>query len=751
MQVNVENVRKFYGQLSQKMDELQQAAGRPLTLTEKILYAHVASGPYKPDLATPLKSFLCKVDHLAIDDAAAQIACLQFPWCGEKNVAVSTSIHCDHMVIAESGAESDLMRGHEEHGEIINFLQSFSAKYGIGFWKPGCGIIHHHLLEHYAFPGALMIVSDAYAPYAGGLGAFAFQGNSADVLDLMTGLPYELSFTKKIAVRLSGQLAGWASAKDVGLKLVQILAAIDVKGAVIEYFGEGGETISCSGKGVLCSMGAEAGALTSLFPYDSSMHEFLMSTGREEVALLARHLQRHLQADLLVLANPEIYYDQVVEIDLSAIEPQVGGPFSSDRCCSLTEFSTLAFNHGYPEKISAALIGSINSSYEDLEKAALVARQGLKHGLKTKIPLLISPGSDQIKSKLIEAGLWKVLKDVGAIQLAGARGPSEGQWKRVDTPFGEKNSILTSYNRASLGLYDGNPGTHTFIASAEVVMALALAGSLNFNPVEDALLSPQGLPVRLSAPVSSKFLPSNKKLLPEGFVPCVEDGSILQIAIDPLSERLQVIEPFKPHLDKSFSDLRLLIKASGKCSSNQISPGGKWLKYRGHIATISNNLFSLAPNEFRDEIGRGKNLLSGAIEPFAKIARDYKKEEIGWIVIAHENYGEGLYNEHAALALRFLGGKAVIAQSIDSAHEMILKKQGILALTFAGPDNGDRIREDDLIDLLGINELAVGRPLELLLKHADGSTERLKLQHSYSEAQLGWFKAGNFLSYIANK
>ncbi len=745
MQINADEMRKFYKQLPERIFQIRSQKGKPLTLTEKILFSHAKTFV---DVLSPVR---LSVNHIAMGDASAQVALLQFPWCGEKTSAVSTSVHCDHLIIAENGIEQDLIRAQEENGEIISFLQSVSEKYGIGFWKPGSGIIHHQLFEHYVFPSGIMLATDSYASYAGGLGMLAFEGTGVDVLDLMSGSTFEINFPRLIGVHLTGELQGWASAKDLALKLIRILTASGGKGAIIEYFGKGAETISCSGKALLCAMGAETGALSSIFPYDSSMANFLIWTGRDEIAMFANQMQEHLQADLEVYKDPKAHYDQVIEIDLSTVEPEIGGPLASDNARPLSELSALTFQHGYPEKISVALIGHTNASYEDLKKAALIGKQALKHGLKAKIPLLISPGSEQIKSRLVQEGLWKILENVGAQHFVGAHGTNEKQWKRHDIPFGERNSILTTYNRTSLGLYDGNPGTHSFIASPEIVMALALAGSLNFNPLEDTLLSPQGLPVRLNVLIKEKFALDNsqikffEKLDFEGFVPPAGDPSSVQIAIDPSSERLQMLEPFRSTSEKDFVDLRPLIKVSGKCSIAQISPGGKWLKYRSHLGNLSNNLFSLVPNEFRDEIGRGKNLLSGNIESLGKIAKDYQKEGIGWIVIASENYGEGSYNDHAALSMRFLGGRAVIAQSIDPMHEMILKKQGILVLTFAWPENGNRIREDDLIDLLGIQEMVVNDPLQLLLKHADGTTERLKLNHSYTEEQIAWFRAGNFL------
>jgi aconitate hydratase len=583
----------------------------------------------------------------------------------------------------------------------------------------------------------------------GGLGMLALEGNGVHALDAMIGLPYEMEFPRVVGVCLSGELYGWASPKDVILKVLSMLSGKGAKGSIIEYFGPGAASLSATGKATICSMSSQVGALSSIFSYDGSMGKYIEATGRGELALLINQLAPLLAADAEVLNDPDKYYDQVLHINLSEIRPSVTGPHAIDRPHRLEELKSLIVQHGYPEKLSAALIGSCtNSSYEDLKRAALIARQALKHGLKIRSPLFISPGSENVLIALKQEGLLKVFEDVGATILCSSCGPCIGQWKRLDVAFGEKNAILTSFNCSAPGHCDANPGTHAFISSPEIVMVSALAGTLCFNPALDALINAQGLPVRLSVPASEPVPDNGFRGVSEGCFSVSEDGSSTQMVIDPASDRLQFLEPFKPLAEKGFLDLRLLIKVDGKCSSDHISPAGKWMKFRGHLDNISNNLFSLVPNSFRDEIGKGKNLLNNSIEPFSKVAKDYKKEDIGWIAVAGDNYGEGPSRDHAALEFRYLGGRAIIARSFAPSHELNLKKQGVLVLTFTWPEDSLKIREDDLMDLLGISHLAAGSSLELLLKHADGTTDRLPLSHSYTERQLAWFKAGSALNLI---
>lgn len=732
MHFNSEYIRKFYAELPQKMELLRQKIATPLTLTEKLLYLHPT------------------FDLIMLHEASAQLPLLQFASSGKNRPAIPTTIFCDHLIVAENGTQPDLEEAYKEHGEIFDFLRNASVKYSLDFWKPDSGIGQQLISEHYAFPGGMLLASDFHSATAGSLAMLAFEGSGADALDAMVGLTKETARPKIIGIHLKGKLQGWATAKDLILQLLPILATKDTRGASLEYFGEGTETLSCSSKGTICSMSGEVGALSSIFPYDDSMADFLSAMGRKEVATFAAEVKQHLQADPSVLKEPHQYYDQVFEIDLSTIEPSICGPFSTIHPFILPEF---ACRQDYPEKLSAALIGSsTNSSYEDLMRAACVARQALKHGLKLKTPLYISVGSQQIYSTLVREGFWKILEDIGAVLLVNGCGPCIGQWKRNDVHFGERNSIITSFNHNGLGCYDANPGTHAFIASPELVIAFAFAGTLAFNPLEETLMNPQGLPVRLLCNPHESLPSKGFEPLQDDFAPPrIQENTFLHPLFNASSERLQAIEPFSAPLEKTFSDLRPLLKVTGRCTVDQISPGGKWLKFRGHLESISNNLFSHVPNGFREELGKGKNLLNGGIESFAKVAKDYKKEEIGWIVIGHDHYGEGSSNEYAALSMRHLGGTTVIAKSIAPQYELNLKKQGILALTFVRGDDGDKIREDDLIDLLKIDQFTVDTFPELLLKHADGTTERLPLNHSYNAQQLAWFKAGSALNAISDQ
>lgn len=748
MLFNIENIRKFYTELPQKMEQLRQRIVTPLTLTEKLLHLHTHSNIDSFKYLKGKSSINLIFDHITLHEGSAQLPLLQFASSGKNKSAIPTTIICDHLIVAEKGARFDLEEAYQDNGEIFDFLRNASLKYGFDFWKPGSGIGQQLIVEHYAFPGGILLASDFPSSTAGGLGMLAIEGSGTDFLDAMIGLPKEIEMPKIIGIHLKGNLQGWATAKDLILRLLPLLETKETRGAVLEYFGEGTATLSCAGKGTICSMGGEVGALSSIFPYESSMENFLLAMGRTEVAALAYEVTPHLQADPSVLKEPHRYYDQVIEIDLPSIVPSVSGPFSTTQLHTLPELLPAVRRQNCPEKLSIALIGSsTHANYEDLMRAACVARQAIKHGLKLKIPLFISVGSQQIHATLMREGFWKILEDCGAIKLVNGCGPCIGQWKRTDVPFGERNSIITSYNRNGLGCYDANPGTHAFIASPEIVIAMAFAGTLAFNPLEETLMNSQGLPVRLVSDPQDSLPSTVFESLEEDLIPPkAQENTFLQLLFNPSSERLQAIEPFLPPLEKTFSDLRPLLKVNGKCSADQISPAGKWLKFRGHLELISNNLFSLVPNGFREELGKGKNLLAGSIEPFAKIAKDYKKEEINWIAIGHDHFGEGPSNEYAALSMRYLGGKAVIAKSIAPLYEMNLKKQGILVLTFARGDDGDKIREDDLMDLLKVGPFTIDTNPELLLKHADGTTERLPLTHSYTEQQLSWFKAGSALN-----
>lgn len=748
MLFDLEVVEAFYKGLPEKMKEARRLVGRPLTLTEKILYTHLAK-PLK-EKASRGKSYVdFNPDRVAMQDATAQMALLQFASSGRKQTAVPTTVHCDHLIQAETGAVSDLERAQAESKEVFDFLQSISNKYGIGFWKPGAGIIHQVLLENYAFPGGMMIGTDSHTPNAGGLGMLAIGVGGADAVDVMAGMPWELKFPKIIGVHLTGTMSGWTSAKDVILVLAGILTVKGGTGAIIEYFGEGTETISCTGKGTICNMGAEIGATTSLFPYDSRMSDYLKATGRERIAALADQQIDHLRPDPEVAKDPKNYYDEIIEINLTELEPHINGPYSPDRAWKLSEFAKAVTDNGYPEKLSVALIGSCtNSSYEDIQRAASIARQALKKGLKAQCPLTITPGSEQIRATIERDGLLETLHAIGGLVLANACGPCIGQWKRHDVTFGEKNSILTSYNRNFSGRNDANPGTHSFVASPEIVVAFSLAGHLAFNPMTDTLTNDKGEKIKLQPP-SGEELPKNGFDQGElGYVPPAKEGSKVEIIVDPKSKRLQLLEAFAPWSGKDLKNLRLLAKVSGKCTTDHISPAGKWLAFRGHLDNISDNMLIGGVNAFREAIGSGKNQLTGEMESFSKIARDYKKNGIGWVVVGDENYGEGSSREHAAMEPRHLGGKAVIVKSFARIHETNLKKQGMLALTFANPADYDKIQEDDELSILGLESFTPGVPLTLVLKHADGSEDSIKLNHSYNDAQIKWFKVGGALNTL---
>lgn len=748
MLFDLDMISKYYKELPGRLEKARRVMGRPLTLTEKILLSHAAGELKQPPIRG--KTYVeFNPDRVAMQDATAQMALLQFASAGKKRTAVPTTVHCDHLILAESGAKEDLERANSESKEVFDFLQSVSNKYGVGFWKPGAGIIHQVVLENYAFPGGMMIGTDSHTPNAGGLGMIAIGVGGADAVDVMAGMPWELKLPKVIGVRLKGKLSGWTSAKDVILKLAGILTVKGGTGAVIEYFGEGTSSISCTGKGTICNMGAEIGATCSIFPYDERMDVYLRWTGREKVADLAKPLAESLVADPEVLQNPEEYYDQIIDIDLDQLEPLINGPYSPDRAWNLSEFAEAVRSQGYPEIISVALIGSCtNSSYEDIERATSIARQAVKHGIKSKCQLTITPGSEQIHATIERDGLLKSLQEIGGLVLANACGPCIGQWKRHDVAFGEKNSILTSYNRNFSGRNDANPGTHSFVASPEIVIALALSGKLTFNPLTDSLMNEQGMPVKLEPPRGDELPKNGFEGGAAGYVAPAEDGSSVQIIVDPASTRLQLLEPFPAWNKDDLSNLKLLVKVQGKCTTDHISPAGKWLRFRGHLDNISENMLSGAQNQHREEIGKGKNQLNGQVDFLSKIAREYKKEGIGWIIVGDENYGEGSSREHAAMEPRHLGGRAVIVRSFARIHETNLKKQGILALTFADPADYDKIQEDDTFTIKGLKAFSPGKPLTLVIKHADGQEESILLNHTYNENQIEWFNAGSALNLL---
>ena len=740
-------IKSVYSTFKQKVDDTKKLLNRPLTYTEKIMYAHLWGKLEKPLKGG--KDFAeFKLDRVAMQDATAQMALLQFISAGIPRVAVPTTVHCDHLIQAEVGSRKDLLRAFDENKEVYDFLASVSNKYGIGFWKPGAGIIHQVVLENYSFPGGMMIGTDSHTPNAGGLGMVAIGVGGADAVDVMSGMPWELKFPKLIGVHLTGKMSGWTSSKDVILKLAGILTVKGGTGAIIEYFGEGAKTISCTGKGTICNMGAEIGATTSVFSYDNRMHDYLLATERKEEGELADGLVDYLRPD----SGSDKYYDQVIEINLSELEPYVNGPFTPDLAWPISKFKEAVIEKNYPEELKVALIGSCtNSSYEDMERAASVAEQAFKQGLKVKSEFTITPGSEQIRATIERDGQLKIFEDVGGLVLANACGPCIGQWKRHDVKEGEKNSIITSYNRNFSKRNDGNASTHAFVASPEIVTAFAFAGKLTFNPITDTLVNDKGEKVKLNEPEGEE-LPSQGFLKGEqGYIAPAVDSSKVQVYIDPNSQRLQRLFPFvHPDFDKDFKDLYVLIKVKGKCTTDHISMAGPWLRYRGHLDNISNNMFIGAVNYFNDKMNSVKNQLTGAYDEVPKVARQYKAKGIGWVVIGEENYGEGSSREHAAMEPRYLGGKAIIVKSFARIHETNLKKQGLLPLTFNDTSGYDKVREDDRIDL-DVKNIEPGKQIKMTLKHSDGTSDTVILNHSLNKHQIEWFKVGSALNLMAKK
>jgi len=740
-------IKTVYKNFKTKVDDAKKLLGRPMTYTEKVLYTHLWNKPDKPyERGTDFTDF--KPDRVAMQDATAQMALLQFMSAGIPKVAVPSTVHCDHLIEAEVGAKNDLLRAYGDNKEVYEFLSSVSNKYGLGFWKPGAGIIHQVVLENYAFPGGMMIGTDSHTPNAGGLGMIAIGVGGADAVDVMSGMAWELKFPKIMGVELTGKLSGWTSPKDVILKLAGILTVKGGTGAIIEYFGEGTASISCTGKGTICNMGAEIGATTSLFPFDKRMFAYLKATEREEIGNLANELSDYLKAD----EGSEKYYDQIIEINLSELEPHVNGPYTPDLAWPISKFKDAVKENNYPEELKVGLIGSCtNSSYEDMERAASVAKQAIDIGIKVKSEFTITPGSDQIFETIKRDGQLETFEKVGGLVLANACGPCIGQWKRHDVKEGEKNSIITSYNRNFSKRNDGNSATHSFVASPEIVTALALAGRLTFNPLTDTIKNARGEEVKLEVPKGNE-LPEHGFLKGgDGFVAPVKDGSEVEVVINPESQRLEKLEPFRMHdLDKDYKGLHVLLKAKGKCTTDHISMAGPWLKYRGHLDNISNNMFIGAANSFNDKMNSVKNQINGKYEEVPRVARQYKDKKIGWVVIGEENYGEGSSREHAAMEPRFLGGKAIIVKSFARIHETNLKKQGMLPLTFADPSDYEKIKEDDKIDLL-VQDLSPGKQVKMIVNHNDGTSDEVMLNQTFNEQQIGWFKSGSALNYLASK
>jgi aconitate hydratase len=748
MTMNLDMIQRVYANLPEKTAAARALLGRPLTFAEKILYSHQWEAT-----ATPYSRGKDYVnfgpDRVAMQDATAQMALLQFMSAGIPKVAVPSTVHCDHLILAEHGASQDLASSLDLNKEVFDFLASVSRKYGIGFWKPGAGIIHQVVLENYAFPGGMMIGTDSHTPNAGGLGMIAIGVGGADAVDVMAGMPWELKFPKLIGVKLTGKMSGWTSPKDIILKLAGILTVKGGTGAIVEYFGDGARSLSATGKGTICNMGAEIGATTSLFPYDNQMAAYLRSTDREDVANAADAVAAHLQADPEVEADPEKYYDQVIHIDLDTLEPHINGPFTPDRAFPISEFADAVRENGWPEELRVALIGSCtNSSYEDIDRVASIARQAKANGLKARSEFTITPGSEQVRATIERDGQLALLEGIGGTVLANACGPCIGQWKRHDVQKGDRNSIITSFNRNFTGRNDGNPDTHAFVASPETVAALALAGTLTFDFTKDTLLNDRGEEVTLYPPQGEQlpadgFVPDT-----EGFVAPAEDGSGIDVIIEPASNRLQALTPFGPPQPGDYDNLHLLLKVRGKCTTDHISMAGPWLRFRGHLDNISNNMFIGAINEYNGVANKVKNQITGEYAEVPAVARDYKASGKGWVVIGDENYGEGSSREHAAMEPRHLGGKAIVVKSFARIHETNLKKQGMLPLTFADPADYLKILEDDRITLK-VDELAPGAQITMLLHHADGGTDTVMLNHTMNAQQIEWWKAGSALNLIA--
>ena len=749
MAFDIEMIKKLYAAMPAKVDAARQLLGRPLTLSEKILFSHLHSDQKLENFERGGSYVDFGPDRVAMQDATAQMALLQFMQAGRPKVAVPSTVHCDHLISAKVEAKQDLQVATTESKEVYDFLASVSNKYGLGFWKPGAGIIHQVVLENYAFPGGLMIGTDSHTVNAGGLGMIAIGVGGADACDVMAGLPWELKWPKLIGIKLTGKLSGWTAPKDVILKVAGILTVKGGTGAIVEYFGEGATSMSCTGKGTICNMGAEIGATTSTFGYDASMSRYLTSTGRADVAALADSVATHLTADPEVYANPEKYFDQVIEIDLTTLEPHLNGPFTPDLATPISKMKEVAAANGWPTKVEVGLIGSCtNSSYEDISRAVSLAKQVAQKDLTTKAEYMITPGSEQVRYTIERDGFLEVFSKIGAKVFANACGPCIGMWERVGAEKKEKNTIVHSFNRNFAKRADGNPNTYAFVGSPELVTALAIAGDLTFNPLTDTLTNNKGEQVKLDAPTGDELPVKGFAVEDAGFQAPAEDGSNVVVAVDPNSKRLQLLDPFTAWEGTDLKSLRLLIKAKGKCTTDHISMAGPWLKFRGHLDNISNNLLIGAVNYFNEKTDHVKNQLNGNYDTVPNTQRAYKAAGIGTIVVGDENYGEGSSREHAAMEPRHLGVRVVLTKSFARIHETNLKKQGMLALTFADKADYDKIQEDDSIDVTGLTSFAPGTPLTLVLTHKDGSVDTIKANHTYNQQQIEWFKAGGALNII---
>lgn len=751
MVFDLDMIKALYNAMPGRIAKARKAVGKPLTLSEKILYSHLHADQKLENFGRGKSYVDFAPDRVAMQDATAQMALLQFMSAGRPKVAVPSTVHCDHLITAKVGAKDDLTVASAESKEVFDFLASVSNKYGIGFWRPGAGIIHQVVLENYAFPGGMMIGTDSHTVNAGGLGMVAIGVGGADAVDVMAGMAWELKFPKLIGVKLTGKLNGWTSAKDVILKVAGILTVKGGTGAIVEYFGEGATSMSCTGKGTICNMGAEIGATTSTFGYDASMERYLISTGRAEVAKMANKIKEHLTADPEVYANPEKYFDQVIEINLSELEPHLNGPFTPDLATPISKLKAEAEKNGWPLKVEVGLIGSCtNSSYEDIARAASLAKQVADKGLKTKAEFTITPGSEQVRYTIERDGFIDTFNKIGAKVFANACGPCIGMWSRVGAEKKEKNTIVHSFNRNFQSRNDGNPNTYAFVGSPELVTALAIAGNLGFNPITDTLTNERGEQVKLDPPTGDELPKKGFAVKDPGFQAPAKDGSKVVVKVSPTSDRLQLLAPFKPWEGTDLKGLRLLIKAKGKCTTDHISMAGKWLKYRGHLDNISNNLLIGATNFFNESINSVKNGLTGQYDEVPKVQRAYKAQGIGSIVVGDENYGEGSSREHAAMEPRFLGVRAILVKSFARIHETNLKKQGMLALTFANKEDYNKIKEDDTFDIVGLTTFSPDKPLTLVLNHSDGSKESITVNHTYNANQIVWFKAGSALNAMGN-
>ena len=749
MAFDIEMIKGLYARFPERVEAAKKMLGRPMTHAEKVLYAHLDEGAAKEAYKRGKSYVDFRPDRVAMQDATAQMALLQFMQAGKKSVAVPSTVHCDHLITAKEGAVKDLENAKYNNQEVYDFLASVSNKYGIGFWKPGAGIIHQVVLENYSFPGGMMIGTDSHTPNAGGLGMIAIGVGGADAVDVMADMPWELKFPKLIGVKLTGKLSGWLAPKDVILKVADILTVKGGTGAIIEYFGEGANALSATGRATICNMGAEVGATTSVFGYDDNTAEYLRQTGRADVAELADGIAQYLTGDAEVYADPGKYFDQVIEINLSELEPALNGPFTPDLRTSVSKMAETAKTNDWPLNMEAGLIGSCtNSSYEDITRAASLARQALEKGLKIKSDLFITPGSEQVRYTIERDGLIELFEKVGATVLANACGQCIGQWERESIKDGHRNSIVTSFNRNFAKRNDGNPNTFAFVASPEMVMAYSIAGTLDFNPLTDELVNDKGEKVKLDEPTGMVYPPKGFDVEDAGYQAPAEDGSKVEVVVKPDSKRLQLLTPFPEWDGKDFEKLHLLIKAKGKCTTDHISMAGPWLRFRGHLENISQNMLIGGVNYFNEKTNSVKNQLTGEYGPVPEAAQAYRDQSVGSIIVGDENYGEGSSREHAAMEPRFLGVKAVLVRSFARIHETNLKKQGVLALTFDDKADYEKVLEDDRIDVLGLADFAPGKQFTVVLHHADGTTDEFKVNHTYNWNQIEWFKAGSALNLI---